>query len=80
MVPPALQFGVPGGIEILIILLVFGLLLVVPVAVSVLVYRDANRRNSRHAVAWAVGAFLGGLVVWVLYYVVRDEVGTGTTR
>jgi len=71
-----LQFAVPGGIEILVLLLVFGLSFVVPLAVSVLVYRDAKGRGSRHALAWAVGAFLGSLVVWVLYYVVRDEVGT----
>jgi hypothetical protein len=50
--------------------------LLVPLVVSVLIYRDATRRSSRHALAWAVGAFLGSLVVWVLYYVVRDEVGT----
>ncbi|SDZ94758.1 hypothetical protein SAMN04488065_1372 [Haloplanus vescus] len=71
-----LQFAVPGAIEILVLLLVFGLSFVVPLAVSVLVYRDAKGRGSRHALAWAVGAFLGSLVVWVLYYVVRDEVGT----
>jgi threonine/homoserine/homoserine lactone efflux protein len=75
MVPPTLQFAVPGGVEILVVLLVLGLFLLVPLAVSVLVYRDARGRDSRHAVAWAVGSFLGGLVVWVLYYAVRDEVG-----
>lgn len=77
MTLPALQFGVPGGIELLVVLFVFGLLTVVPLAVSYLVYRDARRRGSRHALAWTVGAFFGGLVVWILYYVVRDEVGPG---
>jgi len=71
----ALQFGVPGGVEILILLLVFLLSFVVPIAVSVLIYRDAKGRGSRHALAWALGAFFGSLVVWILYYVVRDEVG-----
>jgi uncharacterized BrkB/YihY/UPF0761 family membrane protein len=74
---PVLQFGVPGGVEILILLLVLLLSFVVPIAVSVLIYRDAKRRHSDHALAWAVGAFLGSLVVWVLYYAVRDEVGSG---
>jgi len=70
-----LQFGVPGGVEILVLLFVFGLSIVLPLAISVVIYRDAKGRGSRHALAWAVGAFLGSVVVWVLYYVVRDEVG-----
>ncbi|WP_251329267.1 hypothetical protein [Haloplanus pelagicus] len=74
---PALQFSVPGGIEILILLSVMAFSVVVPLAVSYLVYRDATGRNSRHALAWALGAFFGSLVVWILYYVVRDEVGSG---
>ena len=72
---PTLQ--VAGGIELLVVLLVFLILLVVPLAVSFLVYRDAKARGSGHALAWGAGAFFGGLVVWVLYYVVRDEVGRG---
>lgn len=72
---PVLQFGVPGGAEILIVLFVFLLSFVVPIVVSVLIYRDAKGRGSRHALAWALGAFFGSLVVWILYYVVRDEVG-----
>ena len=78
MLRPLLQFGVPGGIELLIVLVITLLSLVVPLVVSVLIYRDAKGRGSRHALAWAVGAFLGSLVVWVLYYVVRDEVGPRT--
>ena len=76
MLRPLLQFGIPGGIELLIVLVITLLSLVVPLVVSVLIYRDAKGRGSRHALAWAVGAFLGSLVVWVLYYVVRDEVGS----
>jgi threonine/homoserine/homoserine lactone efflux protein len=71
----ALQFGVPGGPELLIALFAFLLSFVVPIVVSVLIYRDAKGRGSRHALAWALGAFFGSLVVWILYYVVRDEVG-----
>ncbi|GAB3325684.1 hypothetical protein EI982_10745 [Haloplanus rallus] len=72
---PALQFGVPGGPELLIVLFMLVFSFAVPLVVSVLIYRDAKGRNSRHALAWALGAFFGSLVVWVLYYVVRDEVG-----
>ncbi|MFB6122043.1 MAG: hypothetical protein ABEJ78_01110 [Haloferacaceae archaeon] len=74
---PALQFGVPGGPEILVILFVLFLSFVVPLVVSIYIYRDAKRRGSRHALAWGVGSFFGSLVVWVLYFVVRDEVGGG---
>jgi uncharacterized BrkB/YihY/UPF0761 family membrane protein len=77
MTLPVLQFGVPGGAEILILLMMLFLSFVVPLVVSVLIYRDAKGRNSGHALAWAVGAFFGSLVVWILYYVVRDEVGSG---
>jgi uncharacterized BrkB/YihY/UPF0761 family membrane protein len=73
----ALQVGVPGAPELVVVFLTLLLSVVVPLAVSVLIYRDAKRRNSGHALAWAVGAFFGSLVVWILYYVVRDEVGSG---
>jgi len=72
----ALQVGVPGGPELLIMLFVLLLSFVVPIVVAFLIYRDAKGRGSRHALAWAVGAFFGSLVVWILYYVVRDEVGS----
>ncbi|MFB6108222.1 MAG: hypothetical protein ABEJ82_05185 [Haloplanus sp.] len=74
---PALQVGVPGGPELLVVLLVLLLSFGVPLVVSIFVYRDAKGRNSRHALAWGVGAFFGSLVVWILYFVVRDEVGPG---
>jgi hypothetical protein len=73
MSPTVLQSGVPGGPELLVLLVTF----LLPIVVSVLIYRDANRRGSGHALAWAIGAFFGSLVVWLLYYVVRDEVGRG---
>jgi Sec-independent protein secretion pathway component TatC len=71
-----LQFGVPGGIELLVIGFIFLFSLVVPLAIAFLVYRDASGRNSNHSLAWGLGAFFGGLVVWILYLVVRDEVGS----
>jgi len=73
---PVLQAAVPGGVELLIVFVVALFSLLLPLVVAVLIYRDATRRGSRHALAWAVGAFLGSIVVWLLYYVVRDEVGT----
>ncbi|WP_248897088.1 hypothetical protein [Haloplanus halobius] len=73
----ALQFGVPGGPELLILFLVLLMSFAVPLVVSFLVYRDAKRRHSSHALAWGVGAFFGSIVVWLLYFVVRDEVGEG---
>ncbi|MFB6161216.1 MAG: hypothetical protein ABEJ61_08580 [Haloferacaceae archaeon] len=73
----ALQAGVPGAVEIVVILLLLFLSFVVPLLVSFYIYRDARGRGSRHALAWAVGAFFGSLVVWILYFVVRDEVGSG---
>lgn len=80
---PALQVGLPGAPELIILLLIFTVLLIVPLVVSVFIYRDARGRDSDHALAWAAGSFFGaflggffgGVVVWALYFVVRDEVG-----
>ncbi|MFB6170009.1 MAG: hypothetical protein ABEJ06_02575 [Haloarculaceae archaeon] len=77
MALPALQVAAPGGIEVLIVLFVLSLSVLLPLVVSVLVYRDARARDSRHALAWSVASFFGNLVVWLLYLVVRDEVGPG---
>lgn len=75
---PVLQAPVPGGPELVIILFILFASLVIPLAVAVLVYRDASGRGSSHALAWGLGAFFGGLVVWILYFFVRDEVrGSG---
>lgn len=76
MLFPAFQAGVPGGPELLVLLGTLLVSVIVPLVVSVLIYRDAKNRGSRHALAWGVGAFFGSLVVWILYWVVRDEVGT----
>jgi len=79
------QVGIPGGVELVVILLISVIVLLIPLVVSVFIYRDASERNSEHALAWGAGAFLtailggflGGVVVWVRYFVVRDEVGPG---
>ncbi|QHS16539.1 hypothetical protein [Halopenitus persicus] len=72
-----LQTVVPGTPELIILLLIAVIPFAVAVVVSGLIYRDAKKRNSGHALAWAVGGFFGGIVVWILYLVVRDEVGPG---
>ena len=73
----ALQGGAPIGPELLIIVLFTGIFALPALIASGLIYRDANRRNSSHTIAWTIGAFVGGLVVWILYFFVRDEVGSG---
>lgn len=72
-----LQFGFPVGPELLVLLAFTMLPFLIALVVSALVYRGARDRNSNHALAWAVGAFFGGVVVWILYLVVRDEIGPG---
>jgi hypothetical protein len=74
----ALQFGLPGGPE----LLIFGLLfLVLPFVFAYYVYTDAEERGEENAALWAVAAGLagliaspiGGLLVVVVYIWQRDE-------
>ena len=72
-----LQAGIPGTTELFIILLIAVIPLAIAVVISGFIYQDATKRNSGHALAWAVGGFFGGIVVWILYLVVRDEVGPG---
>jgi hypothetical protein len=79
-----LQAGGPVSIELLIVLGITVVLFLVNIGVAVWIYRDARRRNQPHAFAWGAGSFLGvflggigGFVVWVLYFVVRSETGTG---
>lgn len=80
----ALQAGGPVSIELLVILGISLLMFFVTIGVSVWIYRDAKRRNQPHAFAWGAGSFLGvflgglgGFAIWVLYFVVRNEDGTG---
>ena len=73
MVP--LQAGGAGGLELLIGLGMFGLIVLGGLAVSVYIYRDAKRRNSSHPLAWGIGAFIGAWWVWALYFPMREHVG-----
>lgn len=72
-----LQFGVPGGPELFIILIIF---LIPGVLVGRWIYRDASKRGSDWAWQWAVGIvflFLAGLVPGLLgviiYLLVRSD-------
>jgi hypothetical protein len=74
MVP--LQFGMPGGPELLIIGLLF---LVIPFVLAYWVYTDAEKRGDDRAALWAlaVGGLtvltgLGGLVALAVYLWQRD--------
>jgi len=73
--PSILQVGVPGGMEPFAALLLATVVAVPVVCAALIVYLDAVDWNSSHALARTVAALLGGVVVWVLYFVVRDEVG-----
>jgi len=70
-----LQTGSPVSLELLLIILIPAVQLVL--AMAALVYLDARNRNSSHAMAWAAAALFGGIAVWILYFVVREELGPG---
>jgi hypothetical protein len=71
-----LQFGVPGGPELLVILLI----VLIPIAIGFAMYRYAASRGDDNAALWAVIAAvaslvatpLGGLLVFVVYVWQRD--------
>jgi uncharacterized membrane protein len=75
---PPLQFGLPGGPELLIVLLIGLVIIAVP---TYLVYNDATKRNNENAILWTVATLIGGLVgnivgallVVVLYLVVGRD-------
>jgi RsiW-degrading membrane proteinase PrsW (M82 family) len=77
-----LQIGIASP-ELFVILVLTVIVFAIPVVISVFIYRDARDRQSGHAVAWAsasffcalLGQFFGGVVFWVFYLVVRDEIG-----
>lgn len=69
MVP--LQFGIPGGPELLILGLFF---LIIPFVLAYWVYNDAEQRGNEHAALWAVVVggltfltFFGGLLALAVY-------------
>lgn len=72
----ALQFGLPGGPELLILGLV---LLIVPFLMAYWVYNDAERRGDDNAALWAlaVGVFtyltlFGGFLALAVYIWQRE--------
>ena len=76
-----LQFGVPGGPELLIMFLLIGLVigLLIPLALGYFVYNDATNRGGDNAALWAVVVagltavtFFGGLVALAIYFWQRD--------
>ncbi|ESP88945.1 hypothetical protein [Candidatus Halobonum tyrrellensis] len=59
----ALLFGaIPGGPELLIVLLVGILFLLVPIGLAYWVYQDATGRGNDRATLWAIGVVIAGLV------------------
>lgn len=70
--------------ELLVVLGITVGLFLANLGVAVWIYRDAKRRNNSHAFAWGAGSFLNGflggmgvVVLWALYFVVRDDTGSG---
>lgn len=78
MIP--LQFGIPGGPELLLIGLLF---LIIPFVMAYWVYTDAEERGEENAALWAVvvGALtyltlFGGILALVVYIWQRDAGAT----
>lgn len=74
MIP--LQFGIPGGSELIILGLIF---LILPFAMAYWVYNDAERRDKDTAALWAVVVggltyltFFGGILALVVYIWQRE--------
>ncbi len=74
MVP--FQFGVPGGLELVIVGLLF---LIIPFVMAYWVYNDAERRGDDNAALWglAVGGltyltFFGGFLALAVYIWQRE--------
>lgn len=77
MVLPPLQLGMPGAVELLILLVVFA---VIGVLVARWIYHDAKSRDSPWAWQWAVGivflfiiGILPGIIGLLVYRWVRGE-------
>jgi hypothetical protein len=58
--------GPLGTLEVGLLLLI--LVVIVLSKTAYWIYTDAKQRNSHHAVAWGLGAFFGGILVWTLYF------------
>lgn len=78
MVP--LQFGIPGGPELLIVGILGLFFLIVPFVLAYWVYTDAESRGNDNAALWAIGVgalgfltFFGGLLAFVVYLWDRDS-------
>lgn len=74
MIP--LQFGIPGGPELLIIGLIF---LIIPFVMAYWVYNDAERRGEDNAALWALAVggltyltFFGGFLALAVYIWQRE--------
>lgn len=71
-------FGpMPGGLEMLIMFLVF---LLIPLGVAYWIYKDASRHGVPYAPAWALGVaalffagFVPGLLAAAAYFYVREK-------
>ncbi|QLD85408.1 hypothetical protein HWV23_06585 [Natronomonas halophila] len=78
----ALQLGIPGGPELLLLGLLF---LILPFVFAYYVYTDAEERGEENAALWAVVAGVvsfiaspfAGLLVVIVYIWQRDEKETG---
>jgi hypothetical protein len=71
-----LQFGMPGGPEILILGLIF---LVIPFFMAYWVYTDAERRGNDNAALWALAVgvltyltLFGGFLALAVYFWQRE--------
>lgn len=74
-----LQAPIPGGPELLIVLIIGALYLVVPFALAYWVYTDADRRGNDNAALWALAVggltfltFFGGFLALAVYIWDRD--------
>lgn len=76
---PILQFGLPGGLELLIVGVLGLVFLVLPFVMAYWVYTDADARGSDNAALWAVVVggltfltFFGGILALVVYIWQRE--------
>ena len=75
-----IQIGIPGGPELLIVLLIFLVGPVIGAALAYYIYTDAEKRGEDNGALWAVVAGLasivatpiGGLIVLFVYVLQRE--------